>query len=407
VKAVQFVPSVPLYVLGKLVGPHIPGVYWSRWSCLQFRDVPEPDLPGPDWVRVRVTMGGICGSDLNLITLHDTPTASVYTSFPFTIGHETVGRVAEVGPRVAGLRPGQRVVVDPVLSCAARGFDTPCPACQRGDLSLCHRRTEGRLSPGLLIGGCRDTSGSWSPYLVAHESQVTPLPDDVADEDAVLVDPFACALHAVLRNPPPEGGTALVIGAGVVGLCVVAALRALDLPARIVALARHGFQADLAERFGAHDVVLVGSDDAYYEDVARLSGGRVLRPILGRPVVHGGVPTVYECVGSDRSLDDALRFAAPSGRVVLLGLAGVTRRVDWTPIWLNELQVVGSFICSTERYREQTLRTYDLAVRLLAARRVGLGRLVTHRFPLVKYREAIATALGKRRTRAIKVVLEP
>lgn len=373
---------------------------------MRYVDAPEPELPAPDWVKVRVRYAGICGSDINLVLLHDSPSASPYASFPFTIGHEAVGEIAAVGPSVRDLRPGERVVVDPILACAARGFTNPCPACARGDYSLCERRTEGIISPGLIIGACRDTGGSWSSHFVAHQSQVVRVPDGVDDLDAALVDPFSSALHAIMRNPPRRGDTALVIGAGVIGLCAIAALRALDYGCRVVALAKHGFQADLAARFGADEVIPL-KGGAYYDDVARALGGRLLRPIFGRPVVQGGADVVYECVGRDRAIDDALRFARTGGKVVLIGLAAIPRGVDWTPIWMNELEVKGSFACSTEEFRGRRFRTYEVALELMRERRVDLSPLVTHKFPLDRYREAIATAAGKRRAKAIKVLLQP
>ncbi len=404
-KAVQFTQSIPRYLLCKAAGRFIPGMCWSHLSCLRYGEVPEPPLPTERWVKIRVRFGGICGSDLNLIRLHDSPALSPFASFPFVVGHEAVGTVAAVGAAAPHLAPGQRVVVDPMLACVSRGFTAPCPACRRGDFSLCERMTVGDVAAGLLIGGCRDTGGSWSPYLVAHADQVLPLPDAVDDLNAVLVDPFACALHGVLRLPPRPGDTVLVVGAGVVGLCTVAALRALGYRNRVLVLAKHRRQVELAARFGATEVVPLSRRS--YADLAQALGARLLRPMLGPPVLQGGADLIYECVGTDASLDMTLRCARGGGRVLLLGLAGVTRHVDWTPVWLKELAVQGSFAVGSEAREGGRLRTYQLALDLLRTGRPDLRPLVTHRFPLHRYREAIATAMGRGRERAIKVLLEP
>ena len=404
-KALQFDFHPLRYGATLLLGRLSRAAYWGPLSCLRYRDVPEPPLPGDDWVRVRTWYAGICGSDLNLILLRESPSLSPYSSFPFTLGHENVGVVEETGPAVSDLRVGQRVVVDPPLTCAPRGFTEPCPACARGD-PHCHRYHEGRLAPGIQIGACRDTGGSWSPCFVAHRSQVFPVPDGVSDEDAVLAEPFACALHAVSLAPPAPGDRVLVVGGGVIGLCTVAALRALGYPCRIVALVRHSFQAEAARVLGA-DTVVQARGSRRYRAVADALGARLLKPVLGPPVLAGGAPVVFECVGTGPAVDDALRFAAPGGRVVLVGLSAFPRGVDWTPIWFKELHVRGSFVTgSVDLPSGRRVRSLPLALELMRAGKARLGELVTHKFALEEYRTALATLLNRRHTGVIKAVFD-
>ncbi|MFW5437992.1 zinc-dependent alcohol dehydrogenase [Paenibacillus apiarius] len=405
-KAIQFNVGIPQYAVCKAIGPLLPSIYLGRFSCLRYRNVPEPSLPDEEWVKVKVKYGGICGSDLNLIFLHDSPAASPFASFPFTIGHEVVGVIEEVGQRVSGIKAGERVVVDPILSCIARGFQEPCPACRRGDLSLCERMTSGNISPGLLIGACRDTGGSWSPYLVAHHSQILKVPAKVSDRNAIMTDPFATALHAIMRDPPGDNDTVLIIGAGVIGICVLAALRALGFSNRIIVLAKHPFQIEMARLYGASEIFQLTSGSDCYEQLAQLLGAKVLTPLFGKPVIQGGADITYECVGKDRSIDDALRFTKSGGKVKLLGVASFPRGVDWTPIWLNELEIKGSFAVSTEESGEKRTRTYALALDLMNSGKIDLDPLVTHHFPLDQYRNAIATASGKGKSKAMKVVFE-
>jgi threonine dehydrogenase-like Zn-dependent dehydrogenase len=406
-KALQFDYQLPRYIFSKLTGKFFPSVYWnSRLSCLKFYNQPEPDLPNDDWVKVKVKYGGICGSDLNLLFLNDSPATSPFVSFPFTIGHEIVGEIAETGSRVHDFKAGDRVVIDPILSCAARGITGVCPACRKGDGHLCIHKTEGSISPGLLIGACRDTGGGWSSCLVAHKSQVLKLPNEVDDLNGVMVEPFSCALHAVLRNPPSIDDTVLVIGGGVIGLCVIAAIRALDFGCKIVALVKHDFQARLASQYGANDIIML-RESTYIHDLAKSLNAKVLNSLFGPEVIQGGADQIFECVGRKQSINDAFRFSKTGGKVVLLGLAGIIDGVDWTMVWLNELDVKGSFAYSTEEYRGRRVKTFDIAIELMRDKKVDLSPFITHRYPLEEYRNALNTASNKRNGSAVKVVFEP
>lgn len=406
-KALQFDYKMPRYIFSKITGRFFPSSYWdSRLSCLQFLEQLEPKLPNENWVKVRVKYGGICGSDLNLIFLNDSPATSPFVSFPFTIGHEIVGIIDEAGSQVTNLKRGDRVAIDPILSCASRGITTPCAACIKGNFSLCLYKTEGDLSPGLLIGTCRDTGGGWSSYIVAHESQVFKLPEEVDDLNGVMVEPFSCALHSVLRNLPGKDDTVLVIGGGVIGICVIAAIRALEIPCKIVALVKHQFQAEMASNYGADDIILLRKQ-TYVDDLTKSLKGHVLKPLFGPEVIQGGADIVYECVGKKQSINDALRFSKNGGKVILLGLAGIMDGIDWTTVWLNELDVKGSFAYSSEVFKGKTERTFDIAIELMRVGKVDLAPLVTHRFPLDDYQNALDTASNKKNREAIKVVFEP
>lgn len=351
-------------------------------------------------MRVRTRLGGICGTDLHVIRLESSPLLSAFSSFPFVLGHENVGTVEAVGPAVGDLTPGQRVVAEPLLPCATRGL-APCTYCASGDYHLCERTTDGRIAPGLLIGGCRDTGGSWGEVFVAHRSQVFPIPDSVSDENALLIEPMASALHPLLRHPPPEGGTALVIGGGIIGQLLVAALRAVQIRVRIIVLTKYAFQAEMARRLGADHTVLLGRQDEHYEALSDLLRARLCRPMFGKRVLVGGADWTAECVGTARAVDDALRLTRPGGTVVPLGLPAVPRGVDWTPLWLKELRLVGSYAYAREAPTGQ--RTMETVLDWMTTGRVDVGFLVTHTFPLEEFPTALATAMGKARTGAFKV----
>lgn len=401
--ALQFGDSIPRYALGKILGRRKHDVFWNGSSCLQFKQLEPPPLPGPEWVRIATRYGGICGSDVALITLHASPSISPFTSFPFTLGHENVGRISELGAAVHRFQVGQRVVVNPLLPCAVRGFASdPCPMCAAGEPNLCQRFRDGDLAPGMLTGFCRDTGGSWSASFVAHRTQLLAVPDNVSDEAALLAEPFAVALHAVMRNLPRDDQTALILGAGVIGLCTLAALRALGSRARIIITARYPFQVAMAERLGADVVVRPRPGGEFYRQIAELTGAEVLRPVIGKEVVRGGADVVYECVGSNSTVDDALRLSGAGGTMVLVGLAGIPSGIDWTPIWLNEVKLHGSYCYAVEDYAGQRISTMELALRLLAEGKADLAPLLTHTFPLADYRRALATVTSKGGSGVIK-----
>ncbi|MUK86921.1 alcohol dehydrogenase catalytic domain-containing protein [Ornithinibacillus sp. L9] len=406
-KELQFDYKLPRYVFSKAAGRFMRSQYWnSNLSCLRFREGPEPELPNEDWIKVKVKYGGICGSDLNLIFLHDSPAISTYASFPFTIGHEIVGEISETGKKVNGFYTGERVVIDPILSCEPRGFSELCPACRQGNFSLCLHKTEGSIAPGLLIGSCRDTGGGWSSYVVAHKSQVLKLPDKVEDLNGAMVEPFSCALHSVLQNPPSRDDTVLVIGGGVIGICVIAAMRALDLDCKIVALVKHEVQGRFASDFGADEIIFL-RNEAYTQELAKSLGGKVLKPIFGPEVIQGGANIVYECVGRKQSINDGIRFSRTGGRVVLVGLAGIIDGIDWSMVWLNELDIKGSFAYSTEDYQGKRVRTFDIAIELMRLGKVDLSPLITHRYALEDFKTALQTAANKGSRAAMKVVFQP
>lgn len=406
-QALRFTLHPLRYAAAKAIGTVWPGVFISPLGCLAYGSGARPALPAPDWVRINTTMGGICGSDLSLITLQDSPSLSPFASFPFVIGHENVGVVSEVGEAAGDWKPGDRVIADPLLSCSVRGFEQLCAACEAGLTNQCTRFTDGLLPPGLLIGNCRDTGGSWGECFVAHRSQLIRVPDNVSDENAVLAEPLGCALHAVdMAVSPPAGGTALVIGGGVIGLATIAALTVMQPDVRIVAIVRHSFQADMARRLGAHNVI-TGRGAQLYGKVADALGARLLRPVLGPPVLVGGADVVYECAGSAKALADGLRFTAPGGQLILLGLASLPKGIDWSHVWRKEIHVQGVFAAGpvhTEKGRMSSLR---YALDLFRAGRLNLEELVTHRFPLSQYRQAFAAVTSKGRTACVKAVFIP
>jgi threonine dehydrogenase-like Zn-dependent dehydrogenase len=401
----RFGSSALNYHALRLLGSRLPR--WTRgWMpWLELHRFAAPELRGPAWARLRPTLAGICGTDLALLTGHASPILSPFASFPAVLGHEVVAVVEEAG-KASGVVPGQRVVVDPVISCAVRDLE-PCGQCRDGHPSLCERAADGALSPGMLIGYCRDLPGGWSDAMQAHASQLHAVPDALSDEVAVLIEPFSVALHAVLAGPPRPGDRVLVIGGGTLGLCTLAALRLIRPATRVTILVRHAVQATMAERLGAVSVRRDTGDGALRAAESD-AGARRHQPIVGGPVLTGGFDQVYDCVGSRRSLDAGLRGTAARGRLALVGGPGEIGALDWTLAWTRELHIDGSYVYAGEAGLPGNPHTFDEATRLLTERSdLPLGELVTHRFGLASWRGAMRVALDRGRAGALKVVFAP
>ncbi len=375
-------------------------------------DVPEPELPGAAWARVGVTTGGICGSDLHLFA-HNTgpsPTLTSMGSFPFLLGHEIAGSVIEAGPQCP--HPvGTRVVLDPCLPCTARGINPLCTNCTLGWTSSCLNLDSRILTGGRSLGFTQGLGGGWGEQALAHTSMMHPLPDSIPDRGASLYEPLSIACHGLLRAAANDGDPVLVVGAGVLGLAAVAAVKGLYPQCPVTVLARHTHQADAATACGADHVVRPDETSAYFEELAQLVGARIVGH-KANVMLMGGFPYVVEAVGAPRSVTDALRAVAHRGTVLLLGAAGVSE-VDLTPIWYKEAALVGSIDHAIDAGPAPGLaggpdrHSVDRALDVLGAGLLPSDVVVTHEFGLDDYRLAVETAIDRGNAHAIKVVFRP
>ncbi len=171
-KALTFSVSIPQWLALKALGPLNKRLFYSGpLATVKLVDIPEPKLPSPESVKVKTHMTGFCASDMNLLFLKDSPTASPFTSFPCVMGHEICGEIADKGPGTEGIAIGDRVAVAPGLTCVPRGIDPVCKPCASGMFAACENTAKGNLAPGMFIGICSETSGGFAPYFVAHRSQ--------------------------------------------------------------------------------------------------------------------------------------------------------------------------------------------------------------------------------------------
>lgn len=388
-KALRFERNVPRFAAAMVASSIVPGL-GTRVGPLRLRDLDPPELPGPDWVRVRPRLAGICGSDLATVDATSSRWFEPIVSFPFVPGHEVVGE----------LDSGERVVIEPVLGCATRNIDPLCTACARGDLGNCERVAFGDLEPGLQTGFCCDTGGGWAIAMAAHPSQLHPVPDDLTDEGAVMVEPTACAVHIALAAHATPDDTVVVLGAGALGLLTVAALDRYSPPGRLIVGAKHPVQREWASEFGASDVV----EPREVRRVVRRATRSLAIGDEENLSLTGGADIVIDCVGSEASIAEALAITRPRGRIVLGGMAGVTT-VDLTPLWMREVELVGAYTYGTEVLPTgERRRTFELAFDLVAERK--LERLVSATYPLDRHDDALAHAASAGPRGAVKIAFD-
>jgi threonine dehydrogenase-like Zn-dependent dehydrogenase len=373
--------------------------YFSPFAPLRAEDIPSPPLPDPHYVRVRNRLGGICGSDIHFVQA-DGDFRIAPAALPgitrIYLGHELVGDVVEVGSEVKGYKVGDRVASQKLAgSCLGQGREPLCRYCAVGNYCLCE---EARQQESLSVGGGH--AEEW----VTHEGRLFPVPDDVTDDQAVLLEPAACGLRAALRRRAQPGDRVMVIGCGTIGLMTLQSIRAVQPDCEITALAQFDYQADMARKLGAKNIIMLGSDA--YGEVARLTDGTLYRGRFGNSTIMGGFDIVYDCVGKPQTLGHALRWARAGGAVMLVGVHLAPMKIDLTPLWSWEIDLVGLFAHGGEDWQGERLSTFDLVVRLLREGKLNFDGFITHRFPLSQYRQAFLTAMDQARSHTFKVIFD-
>lgn len=362
----------------------------ARVGPLELVNIDPPASLGEGWHTVKTRLSGICGSDLSTIEGHASTYFDDWVSFPFVPGHEVVGELSD----------GTRVVIEPVLGHAARGFALPFADAAPGDGNDYAHLALPPLEPGIQTGFCHSTGGGWSTSFLAHDSQLHHVPNDMTDETAVMVEPAAGGIHSALMCWPSivgvENPVVAVLGAGTMGLCAIAGLRRYVPGVKILVGARYAHQQSLARHFGADIVVAPGE---LLRAVRREVGCHVVGDYLS-----GGAHATIDAVGNSGSLETCLQITKPRGRIVLMGMpAEVT--VDLTGLWHRETQIVGSYTYGTETMPDGSRRrTFDLAMDTVIA--CDMAQMVSATYPLDDYEEAISHAANAGRRGAIKVAFD-
>jgi threonine dehydrogenase-like Zn-dependent dehydrogenase len=377
---------------------------------MQLVDMDDPGFLLPDWVVTAPRLTGICGSDSKQVFMDwgevrtpDNPMKGFF-SLPQVLGHEVVADVVALGPEAEGLEVGDRVVLNPWLSCGPRGVQPVCASCERGDFSLCSNFGVGPIAPGIHIGTSRDASGGYAQLMPDHDSLLYKVPDAVPDELAVFADPFAVMLHAITRHPPAKGAKVMVYGAGALGTCATAILGALYPDVEVLVVARFDAQVAMARKLGA---TVVPHEPALQvvEQAAAWSGG-VLQPSDGLPMAYpGGIDVVYDTIGKKETFEIGVRVLRARGTLVKAGVHGPTMWED-TPLYFKEISMVGSNAFGVEDIdgtRQHGIKHY---LDLVAGDRVDLEGMLTHTFALQDWRSAFTALASQDTSGAIKVAFD-
>jgi 2-desacetyl-2-hydroxyethyl bacteriochlorophyllide A dehydrogenase len=386
----------------RIMGYFWRGAYFSSFAPLQVHNLPRQPLASSQssWVRVHNLLAGISGNDQRLVFAAGdsgiAPAALPQQRYIYP-GHEVIGEVVEIGEHVQSVHVGDRVVLQSDPNCLSAGVQPPCLACATGNYNLC----ESADFPGM-----QQLGGGWSEEMLLSEQQLFLIPDTIEDEQAVLLEPTAIALHAVLRRFPQPGETVLIIGAGAIGLLTLQVLRALAPQVEVSVMARHNFQIEMATRLGAAHIVYERDS---YENIEKATGARLFTGALGNKMLLGGYDVIYNTIGSGKMVHHSLRWARARGTVVLIGSGLHQMRFDPSPILYQEVNLIGTMGHGLENWPPETVRqrsTFAIAADLIANGLLHPEHLITHRFALNNFREALLTATNKKLSRSIKVIFD-
>jgi 2-desacetyl-2-hydroxyethyl bacteriochlorophyllide A dehydrogenase len=312
--------------------------------------VEEADLPvpGPDEALVATLVAGVCGSDL-----HAAHGRHPFVPLPYRPGHEVVGVIETAGCAAADLAPGQRVIVEPDLPCWT------CKMCASGRENLCEN---------LQFFGCGYHQGGMADYFTVPANRLHPVPDELDDLTAALIEPLSTPVHAVRLAGDVGGRSIAVLGAGTIGLLTLAVLRAHGA-GKVVSTDPLAAKRDRAAALGADATI-----DATAPDVA----GQV------RTALGGSADIVFDCVSVQSSVDQAIAIADKGGTVVIVGVPAEAVTVPLPVVQDHQIRIQGSATHLPEDYRE--------SARLLRQGAVRTADIVTAVRPLAQAAEAFALA---------------
>ena len=336
----------------------------SQYRHLEIADFPTP-TPAPGEVLVRIAACGICGSDV-----HGYDGSSGRRIPPIVMGHEAAGTVAAVGAGVTNFSPGDRVTFDSTVSCGA------CQFCRRGEINLC----DNRRVLGVSCGDYRCT-GAFAEYIAVPQHIVYALPDSLSFAEAAMLEAVSVAVHAVSLSCLTPNGTALVVGAGMIGLLTLQALRAADCSALFVTDVDASRLA-LARELGASEIIQAG--DNVVSEVLRLTNG-------------SGVDLAVEAVGLNATVRTAIDSVRKGGTVTLVGNVTPDVTLPLQKVVTRQIRLQGSCASAGE---------YPRAIELLSSGQVRVKPLISAIAPLEEGPRWFER-LYAREANLMKVVLTP
>ncbi len=343
---------------------HVKALLLSKYRQLELADLPVP-APGPDEVLVRVAACGICGSDV-----HGYDGSSGRRIPPIVMGHEAAGIVAALGEGVNGVSEGERVTFDSTIYCGV------CGHCLRGDVNLCDRRQVF----GVSCGDYR-RAGAFAEFVVVPTRILYQLPENLSFAEAAMLEAVAVAIHAVSLVPIPADSTALVLGAGTIGLLVQQALRVAGC-SRVFVADIDATRLKLSQNLGATAALSAGAE--LIQQVLQLTDG-------------AGVDIAVEAVGRDETVSAAIDSVRKGGSVVLVGNIAPEVTLPLQKVVTRQIRLQGSCASAGE---------YPRAIELVGSGAIRVKPLISAVAPLGEGPQWFER-LYAREPNLMKVVLAP
>jgi alcohol dehydrogenase len=323
----------------------------TRPESIAIEDRP-PGEPAPDEARIRVTAAGVCGTDIAVYS------GSYVVPLPIVLGHEFVGVVEAVGCLGDEGLLGRRVTAEINNTCRSRRLLQQCRACARGMANHCLRRT---------VLGIIGADGAFAEHVIVPAANVHALPDSIADEAAVFIEPLAAAIQTFEMSAVRPGDTIVVLGAGRLGALIVAvASHPSPEPPTVIAVDTDPGRGERALRLGAREALR--PDDKLADRVRALTQGL-------------GADIVVEATGTPAGLDLAMRLVRPRGTIALKSTCGLPSDLDQTKVVVDEIRLQGS-----------RCGPFDKAIRLLQEGNLDLSLFDIMTFPLSQTAAAIDAA---------------
>ena len=400
-KTVFFEKDIPRILATKAAAGRAKRLLSTGINAVKYEaGLPEPALPADDWVRVRNIACGLCGTDVSFYRA-TTGMTSALEPIPGTkrtfLGHENVGVITEVGAGVTDFKVGDRVTIRAYMAgCDTKGIRKRCPYCESGDYNFC--TNFGTPAPyGELMMGA-----GWSDTFIYPAKGLAHVYDEITDEQAVMIEPSCVSVHAVLCAPPQKKEKVLVMGCGTIGLGIVQAIKIVEPDCEVWVLERVESKQEFALKLGA-DHVLKGD---IYEAASEATGGsEVYTGMRGNKYFFGGFDRIYDCIGGDWSNTTAVRLLKARGTLVKVGHHMRPITFDETPVWWQELRMIGIDAHGMEEWEGRRLYTFDLVQEWIRDGKYSVEGFVTHHFKLDDYKEALELAL-KNPPDVIKIVID-
>ncbi len=400
-RTVYFEKDIPRILATKAAAGRAKKLLSTKINAVKYETgLPEPALPADDWVRVRNIACGLCGTDVSFYKA-TTGMTSALEPIPGTkrtfLGHENVGVVTEVGSGVTDFKVGDRVTIRAYMAgCDTKGIRKRCPYCESGDYNFC--TNFGTPAPyGELMMGA-----GWSDSFIYPAKGLAHVYDEITDEQAVMIEPSCVSVHAVLCAPPQRKEKVLVMGCGTIGLGIVQAIKIVEPDCEVWVLERVQTKQEFALRLGA-DHVLKGD---IYEAASEATGGsEVYTGMRGNKYFFGGFDRIYDCIGGDWSNTTAVRLLKARGTLVKVGHHMRPITFDETPVWWQELRMIGIDAHGMEEWEGRKLYTFDLVQEWIRDGKYSVDGFVTHHFKLDDYKEALELAL-KNPPDVVKIVID-